>query len=100
MTGAAAAPPRHLRIAAVLPCYRVADKVLGVIARIGTECSAIYAVDDCCPEKSGDVVAAQCHDPRVKVLRHEANQGVGGTVLTGMRAALADGADIVIKIDG
>ncbi|MFM5929935.1 MAG: glycosyltransferase family 2 protein [Novosphingobium sp.] len=99
MTGAAA-PARHLRIAAVLPCYRVADKVLGVIDRIGPECTAIYAVDDCCPEKSGEVITAQCRDPRVKVLRHEANQGVGGAVLTGMRAALADGADIVIKIDG
>ena len=96
MTGAASG----LRIAAVLPCYRVADKVLGVIARIGPECSAIYAVDDCCPEKSGDRIAAECTDPRVKVLRHDANQGVGGAVLTGMRAALADGADIIIKIDG
>ena len=88
------------RIAAVLPCYRVADKVLGVIARIGPECTAIYAVDDCCPDKSGERITAECTDPRVKVLRHETNQGVGGAVLMGMRAALADGADIVIKIDG
>ena len=93
-------PLTGLRVAAVLPCYRVADKVLGVIARIGPECTAIYAVDDCCPDKSGDRIANACTDPRVKVLRHDANQGVGGAVLTGMRAALADGADIIIKIDG
>lgn len=94
------AAPALPRIAAVLPCYRVTDKVLEVIARIGPECTAIYAVDDFCPEKSGDAIEAKCRDPRVKVLRHAANQGVGGAVMTGMKAALADGADIVIKIDG
>ena len=30
-------------------------------------------------------------DPRVRVLRHAANQGVGGATITGYRAALADG---------
>lgn len=94
------AAPARPRIAAVLPCYRVTDKVLEVIARIGPQCTAIYAVDDFCPEKSGDAIEAKCRDPRVKVLRHAANQGVGGAVMTGMKAALADGADIVIKIDG
>lgn len=94
------AAPALPRIAAVLPCYRVTDKVLEVIARIGPECTAIYAVDDFCPEKSGDAIEAKCRDARVKVLRHAANQGVGGAVMTGMKAALADGADIVIKIDG
>ena len=34
------------------------------------------------------------------MLRHETNQGVGGATMTGYRAALADGADIVVKVDG
>ena len=34
------------------------------------------------------------------MLRHAANQGVGGATITGYRAALADGADIVVKLDG
>jgi hypothetical protein len=36
-------PPR---IAVVIPCYRVADQIGGVIAAIGPEVQAIYAVDD------------------------------------------------------
>ena len=34
------------------------------------------------------------------MLRHVENQGVGGAVVTGYRAALAANADIVVKIDG
>ena len=39
-------------------------------------------------------------DPRVQVLLHPRNTGVGGAVLSGIRAALLDGADLIIKLDG
>jgi len=61
---------------------------------------AIIIVDDCCPEKSGSNVEYSCTDPRVKVIYHESNQGVGGAVLTGFRAAIADGAGVIVKVDG
>ena len=88
------------RIAVVVPCYRVRRQVLQVIGGIGLEVERIYAVDDFCPEQSGDLIEQQCADPRVRVLRHAENQGVGGATVTGYREALADGADIVVKIDG
>lgn len=88
------------RIAVVIPCYRVARHAGDVIGRIGSSVAAIYAVDDACPEHTGDVLARACADSRVRVLRHTANQGVGGATITGYRAALADGADIVVKLDG
>ena len=88
------------RIAAILPCYRVGGRVLDVIARIGHECERIYVVDDGCPERTGELVERECRDPRVRVLRHEKNQGVGGAVTTGYRAACDDGCTILVKIDG
>jgi glycosyltransferase involved in cell wall biosynthesis len=88
------------RIAVVIPCYRVRQHVLGDIAAVGEDVDAIFVVDDACPEKSGDLVAAECSDPRVVVLRHAENAGVGGTVMTGYREALAGDFDIVVKIDG
>lgn len=84
----------------VVPCYRVADHVLDVLRRVGPEVARIFVVDDACPQHTGDRVARECVDPRVVVLRHEANQGVGGALVTGYKAALADDADIVVKIDG
>jgi dolichol-phosphate mannosyltransferase len=87
-------------IAVVIPCYRVAPHILGVLSGIGPEVGAIYIVDDACPERTGDLVETRCTDPRVRVLRHAENQGVGGAMITGYRQALADGADVIVKLDG
>lgn len=87
-------------IAVVIPCYKVVPHVLDVIARIGPEVSAVYAVDDHCPDKSGDHIERHNTDPRVRVVRHDVNLGVGGATMTGYRAAVADGHDILVKLDG
>jgi len=88
------------KIAVVIPCYRVASTVLGVIQGIGPECDRIFVVDDGCPERSGRFVEENCRDHRVRVLHHEANRGVGAAVKTGYAAALASGAEIIVKVDG
>lgn len=87
-------------VAVVIPCYRVRRHILQVLEAIGPRIDAVYLVDDCCPEGSGELVAAECRDPRVQVLRCPENEGVGGATLRGFRAALNDGADILVKLDG
>lgn len=91
---------RDPNVAVVIPCYKVGRHILGVIAAIGPEVSKIYAVDDCCPENSGDYIRANCTDPRVVVLKNPENMGVGGAVMTGYQAGIADGVDIMVKVDG
>lgn len=88
------------RIAVVIPCYRVRRHILAVLAGIDASVACIYIVDDCCPEGSGDFVALEYRDPRVRVLRHHVNMGVGAAVMTGYVQAVADGCDIIVKIDG
>jgi glycosyltransferase involved in cell wall biosynthesis len=88
------------RIAVVIPSYRVTRHILGVIAGIGPEVTRIYVVDDKCPDGSGALVRTNCTDPRVRVLDHAENQGVGGAVMTGYRAAIEEGMDVIVKIDG
>jgi dolichol-phosphate mannosyltransferase len=88
------------RIAVVIPCYRVQAKVLDVIARIQADVASIYVVDDACPLRVGDLVEKEVRDPRVRVIRRAHNGGVGAATMTGMAAAAADGADILVKIDG
>lgn len=87
-------------IAVVVPCYRVKNQVLDVLAKIGPDVARIICVDDACPEGSGQHIEEHNKDPRVQVLRLQKNEGVGGAVIAGYRAALQQGADIVVKLDG
>ena len=65
-------------VAVVIPCYRVKDHILWVLERIGPAVETIIVVDDACPEHTGAFVRANVVDPRVVVVAHEANLGVGG----------------------
>lgn len=87
-------------IAVVIPCYKVTQHILGVIEKIGPEVNRIYVVDDACPDGSGRMVQERAVDTRVQVIFCETNQGVGGAVMAGYQAALRDGHDCMVKIDG
>ena len=87
-------------LAVVIPCYRVKRHVLGVLRGIGDEVALIFCVDDACPDRSGAFVQEHCDDPRVRVLFNPVNQGVGGAMIAGYRAALDAGAQVVVKVDG
>lgn len=88
------------RIFVVIPCYKVRGQVIGVIDAVPSEVSRIICVDDACPEQSGQFIREHCKDPRVRVVTHDKNKGVGGAMVTGYQAALEEGADIVVKLDG
>ena len=94
------AQPLVPSIAVVVPCYRERDHVLEVLAMMPDFVDHIICVDDGCPDSTGSYIEQHCGDPRVSVLYHQQNQGVGGAMVTGYRQALANGADIVVKIDG
>lgn len=88
------------RVAVVIPSFKVSRHILSVIQLIGREVTRIYVVDDCCPEGTGNLVNDQCTDPRVRVIFNPENKGVGGAVMSGYVAALADDMDIIVKVDG
>jgi glycosyltransferase involved in cell wall biosynthesis len=60
----------------------------------------IIAVDDACPDGSGKLLEEHCTDPRLKVVFHPENLGVGGAVMTGYRKAIESGAGVIVKLDG
>lgn len=94
------AQPASPTVAVVVPCYRVRDQVLGVLASLGPDVDRVYCVDDGCPDGSGDLIEEEVSDPRVRVVRHDENRGVGAATLTGYGAAIRDGATVIVKVDG
>ncbi len=87
-------------IAAVIPCYRVKDHILGVLSEIGPEVETIVCVDDACPDSSGDFIEQNCDDDRIIIVRHKENMGVGGATMTGYKTAIEKGATVLVKLDG
>ncbi|MEP6671448.1 MAG: glycosyltransferase family 2 protein [Chthoniobacter sp.] len=92
--------PDRPKIAVVIPCYRVRDKIVDVVDSVVALADFVIVVDDCCPDKSGAHLRKAHSDPKLTVVFHEANQGVGGAMITGFKTALDLGADIVVKMDG
>ena len=88
-----------MKVAAVIPCYKSRESLPGVVSMMGKEVDRIYVVDDACPEGTVAAFVEINKDPRVVPVMLPENQGVGGATMAGYRAALADGCDIMVKVD-
>ena len=84
-------------IAAVIPTYRARSTIFRVVERALAVVDFVIVVDDACPESTGELVRGI--DPRIHVIKHDVNRGVGGATKTGFEEALARGADYIVKID-
>jgi glycosyltransferase involved in cell wall biosynthesis len=87
------------RITVVIPAYNESKHIAEVLASIPPEVTSVIVVDDASPDQTADVVR-RVADPRVTLIQHAYNQGVGGAVCSGYKRALELGADIVVKVDG
>jgi dolichol-phosphate mannosyltransferase len=88
-------------IVAVVPAYRVEKEIEGVLRTMPAYVKRIIVVNDASPDQTGVIVQKRAaEDSRIILLQHEANQGVGGAMVTGFRKALELGAQIVVKVDG
>jgi glycosyltransferase involved in cell wall biosynthesis len=87
------------RIAAVVPAYREEAMIATVITTMPEFVDHIVVVDDCSPDRTSEVVK-ELDDPRVVLIRHEANRGVGGAIKTGHRAAMELGSDVNVVMAG
>jgi glycosyltransferase involved in cell wall biosynthesis len=85
-------------IVVVIPAYRASEGIAAVVASVPDFVRHIVVVNDGSPDDTSAVVRAVA-DPRVALVEHEANQGVGGAVMTGYQRALMLGAEVIVKMD-
>lgn len=89
------------RIAVVVPSFNEARNIGRVIETMPAIVDHIVVVDDCSRDNMSDVVRAyQAKDPRVVLIRHEVNQGVGGAIATGYKWARDNGVDVAVVMAG
>jgi len=86
-------------IGVVIPAYRVARHIQEVVRGLPSYVSKIVVVVDASPDDTYQKVV-ELGDPRVVLLRHEKNQGVGGAMRTGFQRARELDLDVIVKMDG
>lgn len=82
----------------VVPAYNEADHIAATIAALPDLVDRIIVVDDASTDRTANV-AHTLGDPRVIVIEHDHNAGVGGAMRTGYREALAQGYQFIGMID-
>jgi glycosyltransferase involved in cell wall biosynthesis len=83
------------RVAVIVPAYQEERIIERMLRKLPPYLDHIYVVDDA----SSDATAARAAavgDPRVRVLRHARNRGVGAAIGTGYQQALADDAQLLV----
>jgi glycosyltransferase involved in cell wall biosynthesis len=88
------------RVWVVIPCFKVKDHITDVLDGMPSWVAGVVIVDDKCPVGSVEHATAHWSDSRLHVERHLKNQGVGAAVMTGFARAVAEGAGIIVKVDG
>lgn len=86
-------------IAVVVPAFREARILPRMLRRQPALVDAVIVVDDASDDGTADAARAVA-DPRVDVLRHESNRGVGAAIVTGYRHALSRGFDVLAVMAG
>ena len=86
-------------VAVIIPAYKVEKWIAEVITNLPEYVDLIIVVDDASPDNLSDVVN-KLDSAKIRLIRHEKNQGVGGAMKTGFQEALKRGVDIVVKMDG
>jgi glycosyltransferase involved in cell wall biosynthesis len=86
-------------VAVVVPAYNEEALVGSTVAGIPDFVDKIIVVDDASKDATAERAQA---DPRVEVVRHEKNLGVGGAIVTGYRRAIAEEIEVtcVMAADG
>lgn len=87
------------RIAVVVPAHDEAPRIGRVIGRMPSFVDQVVVVDDASHDDTCGVVLSS-PDPRVRLVRHAVNRGVGAAIATGYRMARADGADVIAVMAG
>lgn len=94
-----------LKLVVIVPAYNEQDRIHETITSILAEKEflaqsklslSVYVIDDGCQDQTSTIAEQAGAD---RVLHHRINRGLGAAVRTGLAAARADKADIVVKFD-
>jgi glycosyltransferase involved in cell wall biosynthesis len=87
------------RIGVVIPAYNEQKLIKLTVDGIPGYVDRIYVINDCSTDSTKEVLEA-IDDPRLYIIDHEVNQGVGAAILHGYQRALKENMDIIAVMGG
>lgn len=87
------------RISVIVPAFNEERLIARTLTTIPSYVDDVYVVDDASRDAT-TTAARSVGDPRVRVLVHAENRGVGAAIATGYRAAKEGGADVLAVMAG
>jgi len=86
----------HPGIFAVIPCLNEDKFIADIVSKSLKHVGKVIIVDDASTDATSGVAA----EAGAEVIRHDSRGGAGAATRTGFEAALRQGADIVVTLDG
>jgi glycosyltransferase involved in cell wall biosynthesis len=87
------------RVAVVVPAHNEQELIASTLQGIPGFVDRVFVVDDASTDETVER-ASSLDDPRIEVVRHDRNRGVGAAIVTGYRRALAERVDATAVMAG
>jgi glycosyltransferase involved in cell wall biosynthesis len=92
---------QNTRLCVIVPAYNEERLIADTLAAIPEIVDRIYAVNDASADKTPDTIRESAKkDPRIILLSHEQNRGVGAAIITGYKQGLEDGMQVFVVMAG
>ena len=92
---------KNKSIAIVIPCYNEATQIKRVIETMPDYVDKMIVVDDYSRDNTVGVIEATMEkEPKVILIKHEKNQGVGGAIATGYKWSRDNDKDVAVVMAG
>lgn len=88
-------------VAAIIPCFHEETQIGKVIDTIPEIVDHIVIIDDASADNTSEVVKVRMEtEPRIVLMIHAENQGVGGAIASGYKWARDNGVDMAVVMAG
>jgi glycosyltransferase involved in cell wall biosynthesis len=89
------------KISLVIPAHNEERLIGPTLEGVPETIDRVYVIDDASQDSTCEVVEKYALiDPRIELIRHEVNKGVGAAIITGYQRSSADGYDIAVVVGG
>lgn len=92
---------RDHTVALVIPAHNEEVLITPTLEKVPEVIDKIFVTDDVSTDRTAELILERAKiDPRVNLIRHQVNQGPGGAIISGYKAAIEHDFDLAVVVGG